>query len=88
MPIRDVIITKEAESHITKHSVRRKEVLEVLNNFKFIQRKKSRFLIYGKTNTGRFLTIILERKEDGIFYLVTTRDSVKSEKSLYKKKVK
>jgi len=88
MSIEDVIITKKAEYHITKHNIMRKEVLEVLNNFKFIQRKKNRFLIYGKANSGRFLTIILERKEDGIYCLVTARDSTKSEKSLYKKKVK
>lgn len=88
MLMKDIIVTKKAEHHITKHEVKRREVLEVLNNFNFIQRKKSRFLVYGKTNSGRILTIVLERREAGIYSLVTAREGTKSEKGLYMKKVK
>ncbi len=88
MLIKNIIITKKAEYHIVRHNIRRKEVLEVLNTLNFIQRKKNRFLIYGKTNSGRILTIVLETKEGGICYLITARESTKSEKSLYAKKVK
>jgi len=87
MFIKDIIVTKEAERHITKHKVKRKEVLEVLNNFKFIQRKKKRLLVYGKTNSGRILTIVLERREAGLYSLMTARDGTKSEKGLYRRKV-
>jgi len=62
--------------------------LEVLNNFKFIQRKKNRFLVYGETNSGRILTIVVERREAGLYSLVTARDGTKSGKGLYRKKVK
>jgi uncharacterized DUF497 family protein len=61
--------------------------LEVLNNFKFIQRKKKRLLVYGKTNSGRILTIVLERREAGLYSLMTARDGTKSEKGLYRRKV-
>ena len=88
MLIKNIIITKKAEYHTVRHNIRRKEVLEVLNTLNFIQRKKNRFLIYGKTNSGRILTIVLETKEGGIYYLITARESTKSEKSLYAKKVK
>jgi uncharacterized DUF497 family protein len=87
MFIKDIIVTKEAERHITKHKVKRKEVLEVLNNFKFIQRKKKRLLVYGKTNSGRILTIVLERREAGLYSLMTAKDGTKSEKGLYRRKV-
>ncbi|MEA1957859.1 MAG: hypothetical protein U9N01_05835 [Euryarchaeota archaeon] len=87
MFIKDIIVTKEAEHHITKHKVKRKEVLEVLNNFKFIQRKKKRLLVYGKTNSGRILTIVLERREAGLYSLMTARDGTKSEKGLYRREV-
>ncbi len=34
------------------------------------------------------LTIVLERREAGLYSLVTARDGTKSEKSLYRKKMK
>jgi len=43
--------------------------------------------VIGKTRSGRFLTLIIDKKED-IYELVTARDSTDSETRLYKKKIK
>ncbi|MDI6886442.1 MAG: BrnT family toxin [archaeon] len=86
MPIKDVILTKKVEHHIGKHEVTREEIMDVLNGFKYVKRKGKRFLFYGKTKAGRYLTVVLEKNRE--YFLVTARESTKSEKVLYKKKVK
>jgi uncharacterized DUF497 family protein len=86
--IKDVILTKKVERHIEKHEVTREEVLNVLNGFKYVKRKGKRFLFYGKTKVGRHLTILVDKGKNGEYYLITARESTKSEKVLYKKKAK
>jgi uncharacterized DUF497 family protein len=86
MQIKDVILTKKVERHIEKHEITREEVLNVLNGFKYVKRKGKRFLFYGKTKAGRYLTIVVEKNRE--YSLVTARESTKSEKVVYKKKAK
>ena len=43
--------------------------------------------IIGKTDNGRFLTVIYTRRDDG-FYVITARDSTETEKKVYKRRNK
>jgi uncharacterized DUF497 family protein len=88
MTMKDIILTKKVESHIEKHEVTRAEVLDVLNGFKYVKRKGKRFLFYGRTRAGRYLTVVVGRGKNSEYYLVTARESTKSEKILYRKNAK
>jgi hypothetical protein len=78
MPITEVIL-----SHIEKHEIIREEVLNVLNGFNYVKRKGKRYVFYGKTKAGRYLTVVVEKNKE--YALVTERESTKSENVLYKK---
>lgn len=75
--------------HIKKHSVSEKEVTEVAQDIITHERtKQGRYLIIGRTGT-RILTVIIDRKKTGIYYLVTARDAAKKErKKVYEKEKK
>lgn len=75
--------------HIKKHDVSQKEVVEVAQDIITHERtKQGRYLIIGRTGT-RILTVIIDRKETGVYYLVTARDAAKKErKKLYEKEKK
>jgi uncharacterized DUF497 family protein len=88
MQIKELTLTKKVERHIEKHEVRREEIADALNDFKYVKRKKERFLFYGRTKEGRYLTVVVEKGKTGEYYLITARESTKSEKGLYKKKMK
>ena len=78
MPLKDVILTKKVERHIEKHGVTR--IMDVLNGFKYVRRKGKRFLFYGRTKAGRYLTVVVEKGVNREYYLVTARESTSSEK--------
>jgi uncharacterized DUF497 family protein len=83
-----IVIKKSAVQHFDKHNVSKEEVLQIVKNPTYLKRlSKNRYSLYGQTNTGRYLTVILEKKKQ-IFEVVTARDTTSSEKSLYRKKAK
>jgi len=82
-----VAVTKGAEEHISRHGVEKREILQVLNHPRFLKKTKERYVLYGKTDAGRYLTLVLKQRE-GVYFLVTARESTDDEKSLYRKKTK
>jgi uncharacterized DUF497 family protein len=73
--------------HITKHNVSVSEVNEAC--YKPMEAYKSyqnRLIILGKTKNKRLLTIVLMKKEKGIFYIVTARDMSRRERKLINEK--
>ncbi|MEA2033071.1 MAG: hypothetical protein U9N41_05760 [Euryarchaeota archaeon] len=80
-------ITGRAKKHIASHNVRAEEVLTIFERDYFVKREGKRYELIGKTRNGRFLALFLEKEKDK-FKLVTARDATKTEKELYKKKVK
>jgi uncharacterized DUF497 family protein len=87
MLILRVAVTKSAEKHISKHAVEKREILQLLNHPRFLKKTKERYVLYGKTDAGRYLTLILKRRGE-VYFLVTARESTDDEKSLYQKKTK
>lgn len=75
--------------HIKKHNVSQQEVLEVTQNILTHEKaRQDRYLIIGRTGT-RILTVIVDREDVGVYYLVTARDAAKKErKKAYEKEKK
>lgn len=80
-------ITEGAERHITRHGVRAEEVLTIFEQDYFVKREGKGYELIGRTRDGRFLALFLEKEKDE-FKLITASDATKTEKELYKKKVK
>jgi uncharacterized DUF497 family protein len=80
-------ITEGAKRHIASHNVRAEEVITIFERDYFVKREGKRYELIGRTKDGRFLALFMEKKKDK-FKLVTARDATKTEKELYKKKVK
>lgn len=78
-------LTKNKE----KHNVDYKECEEVFSNqpFYFPDRKHSqneqRWLVYGVTNTGRYLTCVFTIREK-LIRIISAREQNKKEKKVYK----
>jgi len=70
-----------------KHGVTVREVLEVFEGKIYTKKVgKKRYMIIGKTASGRYLTLFVDRIGRKL-ELVTARDATDSEKRLYKIKV-
>ncbi|MFZ2071645.1 MAG: hypothetical protein WAV32_08665 [Halobacteriota archaeon] len=82
-----VVVTRSAEKHISKHYIERREILQTLNHPHFLKKTTERYVLYGKTDAGRYLTLILKRRGE-VYFLVTARESTDEGKSLYRKKIR
>lgn len=47
---------------------------------------EKRLVILGKTKNKRLLTLVLAPKEEGVYYLVTARDTSRKERKLINEK--
>lgn len=67
--------------HIGKHGISVSEIEETcLNKIDVLSGYGSRQMLFGKTNKGRYVTVILMRKVKNIYYVVTARDTSKKER--------
>ena len=67
--------------HIGKHKVSIREIEETcVNKISVLSGYNHRQMLFGKTNKGRYITVILVRKIKNIFYVVTARDTSKKER--------
>ena len=67
--------------HIAKHDVSIVETQEACQNrIDVLSGYNGRQMLFGKTNKGRYVTVILARKFDNTYYVVTARDTSKKER--------
>lgn len=73
---------------IERHGVSREEVEEVIyeDEPEVVKHGQNRFLINGQTAGGRYLFIVLEQEEKGIYVPITARDMSGKEKQAFKKR--
>lgn len=73
--------------HIKKHKVKVEEIEEAcsdpINSFKSYQ---DRLIVLGRTKQNRLLTLVLMKKETGIYYLITARDMSRKERKMINEK--
>ena len=72
--------------HLAQHGVTIEEVYEVCDGRHKVKKVKyGRHGVLGQTESGRYLTVILERLLGNTFQVVTARDMSKSERRLYRR---
>ncbi len=83
--IKKLVWDKWNLEHIKKHDVRREEVEEaVLNRIEVKHSYNERFLIAGKIANGRMITVILSLERNDEYYVVSARDTSRSERRTIK----
>jgi hypothetical protein len=73
---REIRWTEESEEHIARHEVTPDEVEQVVNTHPRLAKtgRGGTELIYGTTDAGRYLLIVVSEALDGLDFIVTARD--------------
>lgn len=87
--IRHLVFDEYNRKHIKKHRVGETEIIETGKNLIYHRKTyRGRYLATGRCGT-KLITLIIERKETGRYYLVTARDASKKERrKVYEKEKK
>ncbi|MBU0693466.1 MAG: BrnT family toxin [Candidatus Omnitrophica bacterium] len=73
--------------HVAQHSVIPQEVEEACHNEPLIMKMgRNKYIIYGRSDSGRYLFMVTIYKGDGTIRAVTARDMTNSERRLYNRK--
>jgi hypothetical protein len=85
MKIKGLIWTSDRIEHIKeRHGIYCDEVEEACELGYWIRKgRENRYLLYGQTENGRYLLVVLEYEFDGKFKVITARDMTDSERRLY-----
>ncbi len=79
---------EEDINHIRKHNVSPREVESIFESKIFYKRRKGYYDILGKTDSGRFLFVVLDRLGANVYRVAIARDASDSEKDLYVRRAK
>ena len=83
----DIHWTDDSETHIARHGVIPEEVEQcAYRPFYTMSGRSGTILLFGQTDAGRHLLVVLARSGDGRWYVVTVRTMTDSESRTYKKK--
>jgi uncharacterized DUF497 family protein len=75
--------------HILLHQVTPDEAEEACLNRPHVRRtRQGRLLVYGQTDTGRYLLVVVEPRGHGVARIITARDMTTKEKSFYRQQRK
>ncbi len=81
MRINELLWDDENVEHIAAHHVEIDEVEDVCYGRNLIERAGSgKHAILGQTNEGRYLFIVVARREPGRFRIITARDMTPAER--------
>lgn len=87
---REIRWTQESEDHIAEHDVSPDEVEQVIyTRPRWIKKgREGTEEVYGTTNAGRYLLVILSESQDGPNYVVTARNMTDSERRTFRRKAR
>ena len=84
MKIYELVIEPGREEHIALHQISIAEVEAVIFGAPFIRKaRQGRYHIIGQTEAGRYLTIFVVPRGQGVYSLVTARDTDDAERRAY-----
>ena len=69
--------------HIARHNVTTDEAEETFLYALIRKGRDGRLLVYGVTDSGRYLLVVTVLKQDGVVRVITARDMSDSEKRYY-----
>ena len=72
--------------HIAEHGVETGEVEEVFRGRLYVRRVRDRYIVLGRTATGRQLFTVLERQPGRGVRVITARDMNDSERRLFERR--
>jgi uncharacterized DUF497 family protein len=73
--------------HINRHSITPQEAEEACYNQPIIRKfKQGLYWVYGQTDAGRYLFIVIRYKSKGVVYVITARAMKESEQRYYRKR--
>ena len=76
----------ENVGHITRHNVTPEEVEDVCFGLHLrVKASRQRYVLSGQTDSGRYLTVVIERISMGLFRPITAFDMSESYKRKYRK---
>jgi len=85
--VREIRWTDQSEDHVWKHRVTPAEVEEVVNTSpRYVRVSGDITYIFGQTDAGRALIVVLTDAVDGRDFVVTARDMTDSELRLYERR--
>ena len=73
---------ERSEEHIAVHGVAFYEVEQAVMNLLHVRRSGPYQLVIGQTDSGRYLTVILDYEGDGLWYPVTARPTSRAERRM------
>ena len=84
--IKDFLWDRDNIAHITEHGVNPEEVEEACFFNPLVRKsKKERYFVFSQTQSGRYLTIIIEILGGGWIKVITARDMDDSERKKYRR---
>lgn len=86
--MREIQWTEKAEDHIATHAVTPDEVEQVVNTrprLLLMGREGTQYL-FGTTDAGRYLLVVLAEAMDGRDYVVTAREMTDAERQAFRRK--
>ena len=88
--MREIRWTEESEDHIARHGVAPIEVEQVLySRPRLVAKGRDDVrLVFGTTDSGRHLAVVLSEAEDGRLFVVTARDMTESERRAFARRVR
>ena len=87
MKIKGVLWDNWNIEHMARHGVSQSEAEELVNHPQLKRRTRNGcYAIYGQTDFGRYLVVIVAPRAEGMVYVVTARDMVEREKRWTKKR--
>jgi uncharacterized protein len=85
--IRTLLFDEWNEEHIARHGVVPEEVEQVCDNRPFVSKTRQlRLRVIGQTDSGRYLTVILAARSQGVYYPITAREATVGERQLLQRK--
>ena len=73
---------ERSEEHIAVHGVAFYEVEQAVMNRLYARRSGPYLLVIGQTDSGRYLTVILDYEGSGLWYPVTARPTNRAERRM------
>ncbi|MEW5987363.1 MAG: hypothetical protein AB1791_12070 [Chloroflexota bacterium] len=72
-----------------KHHITPEEVYQViLGRHYAVRGSKGVYYLYGQTEQGRYLFVVLADRENGYFKVITARDMTQADRQLFQRKIK
>lgn len=74
--------------HVARHGVEATEVEEVFRGLLYIRKVHDTYTVLGLTVTGRWLFVVVAKKERNVIRPITARDMNPTERKVYERNVR